>query len=446
MTELALTILLWGIALAISSRGRLPGPLRNVSAGLAREHTALVFLMLAIHARLQTSGGGSPMLETGLRGLLVVGALGVIFPAARRSIRISDTVRRRRFAIAAFGAYVAVAALSVVYATAPIQTVGKVLELGTLFVIVWHLTSRPDASDALKRTLALVIYLEFVLIAVAVVGFFLVPSMFAETLSRRGFFVRDTLVPPYASSNSVSARGAMIATAAAVLYFKNIGRQRALWGMVAAISALAIVLASGRQGVAILAIGLTVVVYLVNRQAFFLLGLPSMAIVALLASDQILDILSRDQVQGSLNTLTGRTVFWKAGWDAFVVRPWTGWGFGGSRYSALATIGAEEFTHLHNGYLEAVVGVGLLGFIPLLVTLGFVVAWAVGRLRARLDPEFAILLVGLVLQNAIGRGFGSWLNFNLVVFALMVGLADADRPLSRRAPPDRRRQRLATSR
>ena len=445
MTEILFIIVLWGSALAVSSRGRLPGPLANVSSGLGREHTAVVLLMAAIHARLQTVGSSPIVLETALRGALVLAALAVVFPTARRSIRLSDTVRRRRYAIAAFAAYVAVAALSIVYAAAPLQTVGKVLELGTLFVIVWHLTSRPDAADALKRTMALVVYLEFVLIAVAVIGFFLLPSTFAETLSRRGFFFRDTLTPPYTSSNSISARGAMVATAAAVLFFKSLGRQRMMWAAVAAISTFAIVLSAGRQGIAILLVGLAIVLLLVNRQAFFLVAMPLGAVVLLLASDSIIDILSRDQVQGSLNTLTGRTTFWAAGWDAFVARPWTGWGFGGSRYSALATIGAEEFTHLHNGYLEALVGVGILGFLPLMVTLGFVVHWAWGRLTTRQDPEYAILLVGLVLQNLIGRGFGSWLNFNLIVFALMVGLADTDRPHARRAA-GRRPQRLVTSR
>lgn len=151
--------------------------------------------------------------------------------------------------------------------------------------------------------------------------------------------------------------------------------------------------------------------------------------------------MSRDQVSGSLSTLTGRTVLWEAGLDALRLQPLIGYGFGaGSRFVALRNIGADYLTHIHNGFLEALLGVGIIGFIPFIYAVVRTLGWSVRHLVRRVDVQYAILLIPLLMQNVFGLGFGAWFNPNLMLFALLVGLADAMGVRPREAAPPRRRR------
>ena len=99
---------------------------------------------------------------------------------------------------------------------------------------------------------------------------------------------------------------------------------------------------------------------------------------------------------------------------------------------ALRPIGKEQFTHLHNGYLEALVGVGILGFVPLMVAAVRMVVWSVRSLAAKVDVPYAMLAFPLILQNGIGMGFGGWFNINYMMFLLVVALSDVTWQSNRR--------------
>jgi O-antigen ligase len=442
MNELGITVAVWSLTLLGLRSRRLPTPLRGLSTGIGREHASLFFLMLAIHARIQRTGAedslATPFVtETVLRGIFVITALVIIFPIARCSIQLGRTVRRRWFGILALAVYAATTVLSVSYADAPLQSGGKAFELTVLVTYVWALMSRPEGARDLRRSILFVLMLETALLATACLGFFVLPADFSAALSRPGFFFRNTMTAPFASSNSMASRGATIAAfAATVLVSAGRFRRQAAWYAIATVGLAAVALSAGRQGVVIFGAAMLLGIFVLERQAFFLVVMPAALVIALLGADAVLKILERDQVQGSLVTLTGRTTFWAAGFAAFLRRPLTGYGFGGSRFAALESIGADRFTHLHNGYLEALVGVGILGFIPLMAALVWAGRWAIRALRAKKDVEYAAILVALVLQNTIGLGFGSWLNPNLILFALLVGLADVS-GFRRTAPPRR---------
>ncbi|MCA9423384.1 MAG: O-antigen ligase family protein, partial [Nitrospira sp.] len=67
-------------------------------------------------------------------------------------------------------------------------------------------------------------------------------------------------------------------------------------------------------------------------------------------------------------SLSGRTQWWQFGWDLFIQRPLTGYGaYAGSRFAALADAGTETTSSIHNTWLEALLGVGIFGFLLLLV-------------------------------------------------------------------------------
>ena len=84
----------------------------------------------------------------------------------------------------------------------------------------------------------------------------------------------------------------------------------------------------------------------------------------------------------------------------------------------------SSVSNVHSGYIEALVGVGLLGVIPLLIAVGLVVSWSLGALRDGRDVPFAILIVPLVIHTFIDLGFGGWLKPDLILLVCLGGLAD----------------------
>jgi len=432
VTGLILTAAIWIVAILVTRSAGWARPIRALSRGLAREHTVLVLLLLAFHSRALRAGAEDSLanpftIETITRGAFALGALAVLVPMFIPQARLAHVVRGKRYGMLGLGLYFVVAALSTLWSASTFNTAGKALELGVAFGLVWVLVMREDAVDALKNTIRFVLFLETALILVAMLGFLFVPSVFSEELTRRGFFVRGTMVAPFGGPNGFSAVGAMLGSYAMAEYFEaKRGVRRSHWIALIFIGSLATVLSSGRQGVLIWLAGISVVLLIYRRELFILVLAPAGLLFVFLSWDLLWGIVSRDQVSGSLATLTGRTTLWAAGWEAFMRQPLLGYGFGaGSRFVALRAIGKDYLTHIHNGFLEALIGVGLIGFIPFMYAVLRTVKWSVRHLIRRIEVPFAILVLPLTLQNLFGLGFGAWFNTNLMLFALLVGLADA---------------------
>jgi len=423
---------IWGTVILATRSGTWARSIRRLSIGIGREHAALVLLLLAFHSRAVRTGAEDSIanpfvMETIARGVLAVSALVLLVPLFLPVARLAHVIRGRRYGMLAIGLYASVAAISTLWSANFLNTAGKALELVVAAALVWVLVMREDAVDAIKNTLKFVLLLEGSLIAVAILGFIAVPSVFSENLSRRGFFFRGTMVAPFGGPNGFSAVGAMLAAYAyARFYVTPRGTRRGHWIALLLMGSLATVLSSGRQGVLIWLVGISVIMLVHRRELFLLVVAPLGLVFVFLSWDTLFSIVSRDQVSGSLTTLTGRTVLWEAGWDAFLRSPITGYGFGaGSRFVALRAIGRDYLSHIHNGFLESLIGVGLLGFVPFIYAVGRTMKWSFGNLRRRVEVPYAILFVPLLMQNFFGLGFGAWFNTNLMLFLLLVGLADA---------------------
>lgn len=431
MVGLVWTAALWAIAVGVTRMG-FATPLRRLSAGLGREHTAMVLLLLAFHSRATRTGAEDSLsnpfvIETIARGALAMAALVVLVPLFIPQARLAVVVRRKLWGVFALGAYFAVAALSVLWSVFLLNTAGKVLEIGIAFALGYVIATRSDNVDAARRSLQFVLYLEGFLIAVAISGFILVPTVFAQTLSRPGFFFDETMVAPFGGPNGFSAVGAMLAAfALAHIFTEPRGTPKAHWYALMAMGSLSTVLSSGRQGVIIWLVSMSLLLFMYRRTLFLFFIAPAVSLFTLVNWETLWGIVSRNQVSGSLITLTGRTNLWAAGIEAWERQPLTGYGFGvGGRFVALRSIDLDFVTHLHNGFIEALVGVGLVGFIPFMFAVLRTLTWSFRHLRRKIDVPFTILIIPLTLQNFVGLGFGAWFNTNLMMFALIVALADS---------------------
>lgn len=141
------------------------------------------------------------------------------------------------------------------------------------------------------------------------------------------------------------------------------------------VSFITLVFAQTRAAIGGFAIATALVLFLLNRARYFvLLGVACVGLALFSNLDQLLlDFLTRGQHPAVLRSLTGRTFWWSFGWDVYIANPVLGLGaYAGGRFAVLAAFGATQTSHIHNAWLEALFGTGLIG-IPFLLA-AFVIA------------------------------------------------------------------------
>ncbi len=365
-------------------------------------------------------------MERVVRGILTGVALIVVTSVLAR--QRPALFSRRLPLVTLLGLYVLINGISTIYSVAPIVTAAKAFELLTGFLIILGITTLEMPVPALKRSIVLLITLEGVLMAVSVIGFFALPGIFSTLEARQGFITERTLTGIFMSPNALSVTGAVVAVfaLARLLKIPRAPHRALLWsGLV--IGLTAVVLASGRQGLIILILSVAIVQLTLRPfQAVFWV-LPAVIVSSVLYANELATAFTRGQQVQLLISLSGRTEWWGVAMKAWLEHPWLGYGFGaGGRFVALERIGFGNVSSLHSGYLEVLTGVGILGFVPLILVL-----FGVGRfcLRViRVETEYAILFIPLVLHTFISLGFGGWLNTDFLILGLLAGLADTWSP------------------
>lgn len=418
------TLVIWsGLFLFLARyRHRLP----MIADWYSREHLALVVALLGTFSIAASSEAAEVIrqpvvLERVIRGAMAGTALLLVLPLLVR--RIGNHERGHR-ALGALVVYLLISAVSTVYSAAPLVTAAKAVELGAGLAPVVAIALGERPAYRLRGALYLVLALMASLQVVALVGFFLLPGTFASFQSRPGFVLAETMVSPFSHSNALAAQGALLAVFCLAGGLSGLlSRRVAIVGGLASLAT--VVLASGRQGVAIALAGGAAVLWGQRRTLFLTLLGPGLVFLGYIYRDALFEALARNRPRNFTN-FSGRLYWWEAAIEAWSAHPWTGWGYSaGGRFVALASLGRGSTSSVHSGYLEALVGVGVFGLAALLYALYQVVAWSLKNLSR--ETALATLIVPLALRTAIGPGFGGWLNVEFVIFALLCAIADRTR-------------------
>jgi O-antigen ligase len=415
----------------------LSGRFSRLKTYLNRENLALMIALLGTFAITPGLTEAEQVLrdpvviERVIRGGLAALALAIALPMLIARWRKARGPGYRT--IAAIVVYLGISLISTLFSAAPIVTGAKIFEMTAGLSAVLAVAYGPEPARRLRETFSVVIGSQIVLLLVGVVGFFVAPSTFAFLESRPGFVSTATLSPPYLYSNAVSATSALLAVYALGKLFE-VGRGRRLWSGVLLLSLVGVILASGRQGVAMALVGLGVVLFVRRKRLFVFLLAPGAILVFLAYQDVIIQSLSRDRPSNWM-TLSGRLPWWEAAVRAWTAHPWTGWGYAtGGRFVALESIGGGDVSSVHSGFIEVLVGVGIIGLIPFLYALGRVLGWSFRNLRIPTETALAALIFPLILRTAVSPGFGGWLNIEFVLFALLAAITDRYW-IDRRHPP-----------
>ena len=210
-------------------------------------------------------------------------------------------------------------------------------------------------------------------------------------------------------------------------------RSGAISNVAAGGATLGTLLASGRQGLAVLVVSGALVILALRPWTFLLVVLPGAIAVAIAFGESILGAASRGQSTEMIMSLSGRTVWWASAVNAWLEQPLTGFGFGvGGRFVALERIGEGHVSSVHSGILEVLLGVGIIGLLPLLYVLFRVVRFTLEALR--IETEYIVVVVEIGVTTIISLGIG---GADLTLFYLIAALADRwlERPRSARRSP-----------
>jgi O-antigen ligase len=314
--------------------------------------------------------------------------------------------------ISVFLAYVAVAFGSALWSESPVNTLGKAAELLGAVIVVWIAMARPDPNIRLRRLTYWVIVEIVIALFYVTIGNVLDLDGFHEAARRSAMFAYSW-GSPRISSNLVSQIGALLS-----LFCLAAGVQKREGAffliLCCVVAAMFPVFSQGRTGMVSLIVG--AVLILIRRYPVLAVVTipPTAGLVAMLLGDKLVTLFLRGQDSAMLLSLSGRTSWWELGWTAFLQRPMLGAGWGVGSRVAVRQFGAfnmADVSTLHNGFLEVLLGVGVVGF----VIWAYVFVWGYWlAVAAYLKNDSLPFVVGLVVcatATLLSTGVGSGLDF-----------------------------------
>jgi O-antigen ligase len=354
----------------------------------------------------------------------VLAFLLVLYHPRIASLRITDI----RFAYAAFAVLYF---MSTLWSQQPIQTIGKSAELllaGAVFFQASRESNPIQRVDALRQITLLTIS---TLGTITVIGFVLRLHAFIQ--QRPGLLTHTTAQAPFLSGNGLGyVASALFLVVLAEWQAKRLARADAFRQMAFALVLFSV--SASRTSLIILLVTVLIVIFKKSKI------LATLAISAVLIAGSIFWSAIIVRLQGHQNTadfvtLSGRTVVWTAAVRQFEAHPLlgVGGGIGGKVVIAhIANMYLEQMSSLHNGFLEVLTGLGLVGFslgtyMLLLASWRAWIAWDS-------NSEYAgtyVLIVHVWMTTIMSTGVLGWMGFEVALFLSIAANVDLVRERAR---------------
>ena len=339
-------------------------------------------------------------------------------------IRITDT----RFA---YGAFAILYVVSVLWSQQPIQTIGKSAEMllvGAVFFEASRAANPIRRVEALRQITLLTIS---ALGLVTVIGYLLRLPAFIQ--QRAGLFSHTTAQAPFLSGNGLGyLASALFLVVMAEWWAHRLPRGDAFRQMAFALALFS--LSASRTSFGILLLTMLVVVFK-RSKILASLAIGAVGLGGWIFWSGIITRLQGNQGATGFATLSGRTIVWTAAVRQFEAHPFLGVGGGIGGKVVIAHIGnmyLEQLSSLHNGFLEVLTGLGLVGFVIgtymlLLVSWRAWTAWDS-------NPEFAgtyVLIVHVWMTTIMSTGVLGWMGYEVAFFLCIVTNVDLLRQRAR---------------
>ena len=316
----------------------------------------------------------------------------------------------------AYGLFACLYLASTIWSQIPVQTLGKSAELLLAGMVFFEASRSDNAIQRVEGLRRIVLLTMSTLGMFAVLGFCLRLHAFVQP--RPGLISGTTAQAPFLSGNGLGyVASALILVVLAEWQVRRLPGKLAFGQMLFGLALFSV--SASRTSFGILLLSTLMVVFKKSKLIGALAVLGVVLAVALF-STEIVTRLQGHQNSSGFVTLSGRTVVWSAAVHQFEEHPFLGVGGGVGGKMVISHIGnmyLEEMSSLHNGFLEVLTGLGILGFLVggYMMILASWRAWNMWTIH----PEYAgtyVLILHVWMTTIMSTGLLGWMGYEVALF------------------------------
>jgi len=324
----------------------------------------------------------------------------------------------------AYGLFALMYLASVLWSEQKVQTIGKAGELllaGMVFFEATRDTHPIERVEGLRRITLLVMS---AVATATVLGYIAGLPGFVQ--HRPGLISSTTAQAPFLSGNGLGyVASAILLVVLAEWQAKRLAGKAAFWQLMFGLALFS--LSASRTSFGILLLSLLLVMFK-RSKILATLAITGVVLAGFLFWSGILNRLQGHQNSSDFVTLSGRTVVWTAAVRQFEQHPLLGVGGGIGGKVVISHIGntyLEEMSSLHNGFLELLTGLGLVGFL-----LGtYMLVGTTMRAWSTWDthPEYAgtyVLIIHVWMTTTMSTGILGWMGYEEALFLCILSNID----------------------
>lgn len=321
--------------------------------------------------------------------------------------------------------YLFVCLISTFWSTSPIQTFFKSIELITDVIVIWYLYSiESNRNKFIVKSINLLMGLSACLLTVTMMGFFLVPSYFANT----GYSSSQTILGIRIGEGLIGANQTGAVSILVLAWFILLIYNKNLLGYcILFISLIAMLFSQSRASLILIPLIAFLRLFKPKSKYTSLYLMLIFVILLFLAIniDLLLSYLLRGQSAADFNSLSGRKMIWSYAFEYISKCPILGYGFGaGGELVGQVLPGAfNGLQHMHNGIVETLLGTGTLGCILIVLPYLFISLTVFKRLLKegiKNNLYDIVILFFFAIRTYTSLGIGSWQSLEIIIWYVFI--------------------------
>jgi O-antigen ligase len=371
-----------------------------------------------------TGGGGGGAGHSSAGAILLIRTpaitlafLLLLFRPRIASMRVFDL----RFA---YGLFALLYLASALWSEQRVQTIGKAAELLLAGMVFFEATRDSHPIERVEGLRRITLLTMSAVGTATLLGFLARIPAFVQ--HRPGLISSTTAQAPFLSGNGLGyVASALLLVVIAEWQAKRLAGKAAFWQILFGLSLFSFSASRTSFGILLLS---TLLVVFKRSKILATLATTGILLAGFLFWSGILTRLQGRQNSSDFVTLSGRTVVWTAAVRQFEQHPILGVGGGVGGKEVISHIGnryLEEMSSLHNGFLELLTGLGLVGFLLgtyMLVGTTFR-AWKAWDSR----PEYAgtyVLIIHVWMTTTMSTGILGWMGYEVALFLCILSNLD----------------------
>lgn len=352
--------------------------------------------------------------------------------------RITRIYVPRSLYFRSFGIFALICLASTLWSSSALATIGKAAELLVGWLVVSALARGPSGHARLISALHLLFYYMAAQVTIVTLLYMLgVPGFSERGAGGITELLGSRSVAPFISANSLGYYSAALILVVCGLFLSrkiSVISALSLW----AVFSVTLLCSGSRTSLLIVFIGVAALWLIRKRLSVLAPVLFLCFLVAAVNFYAALEFLQGDVSDSVFFSLSGRTVLWQAAVDAWLLNPIIGYGYGVGSRTAFTLIDMSGFlsdiSSVHNGFLEVLLGVGVVGFVPWIISvLGLVAIFLKSRRNREVFSYAGGICLVVLATTFMSLGAGGAMS-ELVLLMLIAFVLDEKSEAEGRVP------------